>query len=169
MKRIILTGLLIMCFLLIGCGIKEDKNELVIKVNNNNINYLLTTESFTTKDDFKKAYSEINSKELIYVSKGSKVSLDLNNRNEKVNIKAYWIDKEGFPIYNLPNGEPLDMEVNVEESGNSKYEFTVEGLLQTALSSHYEENEKVTAGYVAELQNGDETRYCYFMIQIDKN
>jgi hypothetical protein len=41
--------------------------------------------------------------------------------------------------------------------------------MQAALSSYYGENEKITAGYVAELQNDDETQYCYFMIQIDKN
>lgn len=60
------------------------------------------------------------------------------------------------------------MDVKVEEIGDSKYEFIVERLLQASLSSYYEENEKITAGYVAELQRNDETRYCFFMIQIDK-
>ncbi len=35
------------------------------------------------------------------------------------------------------------MDVDAEETGDSKYEFTVERLLQAGLSSYYEENEKL--------------------------
>ncbi|MEA4849701.1 MAG: DUF3221 domain-containing protein, partial [Clostridiaceae bacterium] len=145
----------------------EDKKEMVIKAENQDINYMLTERPFTSKEDFKKAYLEIDREDLIYAPRGSKITLDLKDQNVKANIKAYWINKEGVPNYNDSSGAPLSMDVDAEETGDSKYEFTVERLLQAGLSSYYEENEKIMAGYVVELQKDDETQYCFFMLQID--
>lgn len=147
----------------------EDKKEIAIKVDDKNIHYTLTARPFTSKDDFKKAYLKIDREKLIYVPKGSKVTLDLNGRSGKVSIKAYWINKEGAPNYNDSFGAPLSMDVKAEEIGSSKYEYTVERLLQTSFSSYYGKNEKITAGYVVELHSNDGTQYCFFMVQTDKN
>lgn len=51
---------------------KVTQNEMFIKVDDQDINYTLTARSFTSKEDFKKAYLEIDREELIYVSRGSK-------------------------------------------------------------------------------------------------
>lgn len=148
---------------------KVTQNEILIRVDDQDINYTLTSRPFTSKEDFKKAYLEIDREKLIYVPRGSKLTLDLKDQNVIASFKAYWINREGAPNYNNSFGAPLSMDVEVKEIGDSKYEFVVERLLQAGLSSHYEENEKITAGYVAELQKDDEIRYCFFIIQIDKN
>ena len=177
MKRVLsLVLVLLIAVPLLGCGADNDKasdraaqNEILIRVGKQDINYTLTSRPFTSKEDFKKAYLEIDREKLIYVPRGSKITLDLKDREVIASVKAYWINREGAPNYNDSFGAPLDMDVEVKEIGDSKYEFTVERLLQAGLSSYYEENEKITAGYVAELQKNDETRYCFFIIQIDKN
>ncbi len=180
MKRVFsLIFVLFLVTLLLGCGpdtsrsetriTEEDRKEVSIKANDKDICYTLTAGPFTTKDDFRKAYLEIDREKLIYAPKGSKVELDLHGEIEGVNVKAYWINKEGIPNYNDSFGAPLSMDIKVEEVGDSKYEYTVERLLQAGLSSYYEENEKIIAGYVAEIHSADETQYCFFMIQTDKN
>jgi len=148
---------------------KVTQNEMFIRVDDRDISYMLTSRAFTSKEDFKNAYLKIDREELIYVPRGSKITLELKDQNKIASIKAYWINSEGAPNYNDSFGVPLSMDVKAEEIGDSKYEFTVERLLQTSLSSYYEENEKITAGYVVELQKNDEIRYCFFMIKMDKN
>lgn len=148
---------------------KVTQNEILIRAGDKDISYTLTSRPFTSKEDFKKAYLGIDREKLTYVSRGSKITLDLKDQDVKTSVKAYWINREGAPNYNNSFGVPLDMDVEVKETGDSKYEFVVERLLQAGLSSHYEENERITAGYVVELQKNNETRYCFFIIQIDKN
>ena len=179
MKRVISLALVLLIAVpLLGCSAdnsnnkasdKAAQNEILIRVGEQDINYTLTSTPFTSKEDFKKAYLEIDKEKLIYVPRGSKITLDMKDQEVKASVKAYWINREGAPNYNDSFGAPLDMDVEVKEIGDSKYEFTVERLLQAGLSSYYEENEKITAGYVAELQKNDETRYCFFIIKIDKN
>ena len=179
MKRVIILALVLLIAVpLLGCSAgnsgdeasdKAAQNEILIRVGEQDINYTLTSTPFTSKEDFKKAYLEIDKEKLIYVPRGSKITLDMKDQEVKASVKAYWINREGAPNYNDSFGAPLDMDVEVKEIGDSKYEFTVERLLQAGLSSYYEENEKITAGYVAELQKNDETRYCFFIIKIDKN
>ena len=179
MKRVIILALVLLIAVpLLGCSAgnsgdeasdKAAQNEILIRAGGQDIDYTLTSRPFTSKEDFKKAYLEIDREKLIYVPRGSKITLDMKDQDVKVSVKAYWINREGAPNYNDSFGAPLDMDVEVEKIGDSKYEFTAERLLQAGLSSYYEENEKITAGYVAELQKNDETRYCFFIIQIDKN
>ena len=179
MKRVISLALVLLIAVpLLGCSAdnsnnkasdKATQNEILIRVGEQDINYTLTSRPFTSKEDFKKAYLEIDREKLIYVPRGTKITLDIKEQDVKASVKAYWINREGAPNYNDSFGAPLDMDVEVKEIGDSKYEFTVERLLQAGLSSYYEENEKITAGYVAELHKNDETRYCFFIIQIDKN
>ena len=179
MKRVINLALVfLIAAALLGCSAgncndeasdKAAQNEILIRVGEQDINYTLTSTPFTSKEDFKKAYLEIDKEKLIYVPRGSKITLDMKDQEVKASVKAYWINREGAPNYNDSFGAPLDMDVEVKEIGDSKYEFTVKRLLQAGLSSYYEENEKITAGYVAELHKNDETRYCFFIIKIDKN
>ena len=179
MKRVISFALVLLIAVpLLGCvtdnsndkaSDKAAQNEIHIRVGQQDINYTLTSRPFTSKEDFKKAYLEIDREKLIYVPRGSKITLDMKDQDVKASVKAYWINREGAPNYNDSFGAPLDMDVEVKKIGDSKYEFTAERLLQAGLSSYYEENEKITAGYVAELHKNDETRYCFFIIQIDKN
>jgi hypothetical protein len=179
MKRVIRLALVLLIVVpLLGCsaGNSNDKasdkaaqNKILIMVGEQDINHTITSRPFTSREDFKKAYLEIDREKPIYVPRGSKITLDLKEQEVIASIKAYWINREGAPNYNDSFGAPLDMDIEVKEIGDSEYEFTVERLLQASLSSYYEENEKITAGYVAELQKNDETRYCFFIIQIDKN
>lgn len=147
----------------------EAGNEISVKANDIDIDYFLTEEPFRTGEDFQKACMHIDGSELLYVPRGYQIILDLGDWEEIANIKAYWINDKGIPNYRDGNGDPLSMEVEVEKSEGKRCGFTVQRLLQAALSSHYEENEKLTAGYVVELRKGDETQYCYFMIRTDKN
>lgn len=177
MKRsIILAFVLLISAALLGCRADNNndeaeatQNEIFIRVDDKNISYTITSRPFTSREDFKNAYLKIDREKLIYVPRGSKITLDLKDRDVIASVKAYWINREGTPNYNDSFGVPLDMDVEVKEIGDSKYEFIVERLLQAGLSSYYEENEKITAGYVAELQKKGESRYCFFIIQIDKN
>ncbi len=170
---LLLTTSLIGCNTNIGkgkAGIEgEDRSEISVRVNDEDIYYILTPRPFTSKDDFRKAYMEIDREELIYAPKGSKVMLNLNGKDGEINVKAYWINKGGAPNYNDSFGAPLSMDIKTERVGDSEYEYTVERLFQAGLSSYYEENEKITAGYVVELHNNDEIQYCFFIVQIDKN
>lgn len=169
MKKIIQVCILIICLLLAGCSDNAEKSEIIINANEEEISYFLTAESFTTKDDFGKAFSEIDTDALVYVPRDSVISLNLNDKTEVESIKAYWINEKGFPNYRDAKGFPLYTEVNVEKHENSEYSFTVEYLMQTALSSYYEENEKIIVGYVVELREDGKIQYCYFMIITEKN
>ncbi len=147
----------------------EDKNEISIKIDDIDIDYFLTAEPFRTGEDFEKACMYIEGSELIYVPHGYQIEMNLGDWEEIAGIKVYWINDKGRPNYRNANGGPLSMEIEANKREDKKYVFTVERLLQAALSSHYEVNEKMTAGYVVELIKGDETQYCYFMIRTDKN